>query len=137
MLIDAMVIDEVRDTLGDDTFRAFVARMIGEVGETQTALVQLFAAADYETLARTAHRTSGSAASIGANGLHAALKEIAAAGFDPVYGARPLKRAIQAQIENPLAKQILEGRFAAKDAIRVDARAGIISFDKGSHAAAA
>lgn len=76
MLIDAMVIDEVRDTLGDDTFRAFVARMIGEVGETQTALVQLFAAADYETLARTAHRTSGSAASIGANGLHAALKEI-------------------------------------------------------------
>ncbi|MBM3368138.1 MAG: ATP-dependent chaperone ClpB [Betaproteobacteria bacterium] len=67
----------------------------------------------------------------------AALKEIAAAGFDPVYGARPLKRAIQAQIENPLAKQILEGRFAAKDAIRVDARAGIISFDKGSHAAAA
>ncbi|MFO0255679.1 MAG: ATP-dependent chaperone ClpB [Betaproteobacteria bacterium] len=67
----------------------------------------------------------------------AALKEIAAAGFDPVYGARPLKRAIQAQIENPLAKQILEGRFAAKDAIRVDARAGIISFDKGSHAATA
>ncbi|MFN9490060.1 MAG: ATP-dependent chaperone ClpB [Betaproteobacteria bacterium] len=67
----------------------------------------------------------------------AALKEIAAAGFDPVYGERPLKRAIQAQIENPLAKQILEGRFAAKDAIRVDARAGIISFDKGSHAATA
>ena len=54
----------------------------------------------------------------------AALRELAAAGFDPVYGARPLKRAIQAQIENPLAKAILEGKFAAKDAIRVDVSKG-------------
>jgi ATP-dependent Clp protease ATP-binding subunit ClpB len=60
----------------------------------------------------------------------AALKEIAAAGFDPVYGARPLKRAIQAQIENPLAKAILEGRFAAKDRVRVDAKKGVIVFEK-------
>ncbi|MBC7945779.1 MAG: ATP-dependent chaperone ClpB [Burkholderiales bacterium] len=50
----------------------------------------------------------------------AALGEIANAGFDPVYGARPLKRAIQTQIENPLSKEILEGRFAAKDKILVD-----------------
>jgi ATP-dependent Clp protease ATP-binding subunit ClpB len=48
-----------------------------------------------------------------------ALKELAMAGFDPVFGARPLKRAIQQQIENPLAKAILEGKFAAKDTIRV------------------
>jgi ATP-dependent Clp protease ATP-binding subunit ClpB len=54
----------------------------------------------------------------------AALRELAAAGFDPVYGARPLKRAIQAQIENPLAKAILEGKFAAKDAIHVDVSKG-------------
>ncbi|MBP8022449.1 MAG: ATP-dependent chaperone ClpB, partial [Azonexus sp.] len=47
-----------------------------------------------------------------------ALVEIARAGFDPVFGARPLKRAIQQQIENPLAKAILEGQFAAKDTIR-------------------
>jgi ATP-dependent Clp protease ATP-binding subunit ClpB len=60
----------------------------------------------------------------------AALKEIAAAGFDPIYGARPLKRAIQAQIENPLAKAILEGRFAAKDRVRVDAKKGAIVFEK-------
>ena len=52
----------------------------------------------------------------------AALKEIAKAGFDPVYGARPLKRAIQSQIENPLAKAILEGKFGPKDTIKVDAR---------------
>jgi ATP-dependent Clp protease ATP-binding subunit ClpB len=69
----------------------------------------------------------------------AALKEVATAGFDPVFGARPLKRAIQARIENPLAMAILEGRFAAKDVIRVDARKGEIVFEKGAaaHAAAA
>ncbi len=61
----------------------------------------------------------------------AALAEIANAGFDPVYGARPLKRAIQAQLENPLAKLILEGRFAAKDSIKVDCKGGIMKFDKG------
>ena len=61
----------------------------------------------------------------------AALAEIANAGFDPVYGARPLKRAIQAQLENPLARQILEGRFAAKDTIKVDCKGGVMRFDKG------
>jgi ATP-dependent Clp protease ATP-binding subunit ClpB len=57
-----------------------------------------------------------------------ALSEIAKAGFDPVYGARPLKRAIQQEIENPLAKLILEGEFAAKDTIVVRANNGAISF---------
>jgi ATP-dependent Clp protease ATP-binding subunit ClpB len=60
----------------------------------------------------------------------AALKEIANAGFDPVYGARPLKRAIQAQLENPLAKYILEGKFVAKDTIKVDCKDGMMKFDK-------
>ena len=58
----------------------------------------------------------------------AALDEIAQAGFDPVFGARPLKRAIQSQIENPLAKEILEGRFGPKDTITVDSRNGGIVF---------
>ncbi len=58
----------------------------------------------------------------------AALAEIAEAGFDPVFGARPLKRAIQERIENPLAKAILEGQFAAKDCIRVDAAGGKLTF---------
>jgi ATP-dependent Clp protease ATP-binding subunit ClpB len=61
-----------------------------------------------------------------------ALRELAAAGFDPLYGARPLKRAIQAKIENPLAKSILEGKFAAKDTIKVDAsKSGAFTFVKG------
>ncbi|SFH42495.1 ATP-dependent Clp protease ATP-binding subunit ClpB [Nitrosospira sp. Nsp14] len=60
----------------------------------------------------------------------AALDEIAQAGFDPVFGARPLKRAIQSQIENPLAKEILEGRFGPKDTITVDSRNGGVVFGK-------
>ncbi|MGE0557893.1 MAG: ATP-dependent chaperone ClpB [Burkholderiales bacterium] len=67
----------------------------------------------------------------------AALKEIAAAGFDPIYGARPLKRAIQSQIENPLAKLMLEGRFGPKDVVRVDAKKGGMTFDKSGMTAAA
>jgi ATP-dependent Clp protease ATP-binding subunit ClpB len=58
----------------------------------------------------------------------AALQRIAEAGFDPVYGARPLKRAIQQQIENPLSKAILAGRFGPKDTIRVDVRGGQLVF---------
>src|SRR5258707_97667 len=61
-----------------------------------------------------------------------ALAQLAKAGFDPVYGARPLKRAIQQSIENPLAKQILEGRFAAKDVIRVEHRGGAMQFEKAA-----
>jgi ATP-dependent Clp protease ATP-binding subunit ClpB len=62
----------------------------------------------------------------------AALAEIAKAGFDPVYGARPLKRAIQSELENPLAKEILSGRFAPKDTIRIDAQNGVFSFEKAA-----
>jgi len=60
----------------------------------------------------------------------AALAELSQAGFDPVFGARPLKRAIQAHIENPLAKEILEGHFAAKDKVIVDCEDGRIRFSK-------
>ena len=48
-----------------------------------------------------------------------ALEELAKVSFDPVFGARPLKRAIQQRIENPLSKQLLEGKFAPKDKITV------------------
>ena len=50
----------------------------------------------------------------------AALAELAKVGFDPVFGARPLKRAIQQRIENPLSKLLLEGKFMPKDVIPVD-----------------
>ncbi|MFY9317548.1 MAG: ATP-dependent chaperone ClpB [Burkholderiales bacterium] len=67
----------------------------------------------------------------------AAVSELAKVGFDPVYGARPLKRAIQSEIENPLSRAILEGRFAPKDAIRVDYRGSKMTFEKAPAKAAA
>ncbi len=61
-----------------------------------------------------------------------ALDELAKAGFDPIFGARPLKRAIQQHIENPLAKQILEGNFGPKDTILVSCdEGGAMRFAKG------
>ena len=63
----------------------------------------------------------------------AALAELAKAGFDPVFGARPLKRAIQQRIENPVSKLILEGRFGPKDLIPVDVADGAFSFARVVH----
>ena len=57
-----------------------------------------------------------------------ALDLLGNVGFDPVYGARPLKRAIQQQLENPLARQILEGKFAAGATIVVEAEHGHLAF---------
>jgi ATP-dependent Clp protease ATP-binding subunit ClpB len=57
-----------------------------------------------------------------------ALDLLGNVGFDPVYGARPLKRAIQQQLENPLAREILEGKFLAGDVIHVDAQGGHLAF---------
>ena len=62
-----------------------------------------------------------------------ALAELAKAGFDPVFGARPLKRAIQQRIENPVAKLILEGKFGPKDVIPVGVADGEFVFDRVVH----
>ncbi|UYK85933.1 ATP-dependent chaperone ClpB [Xanthomonas sacchari] len=59
-----------------------------------------------------------------------ALELLGNVGFDPVYGARPLKRAIQAQLENPLAQQILSGQFVSGDTIKVEAEGGKLVFEK-------
>jgi ATP-dependent Clp protease ATP-binding subunit ClpB len=60
----------------------------------------------------------------------AALDLLAEAGFDPVYGARPLKRAIQQQIENPLAQEILSGKFGPGDTILADVADGVVTFHR-------
>ncbi len=61
----------------------------------------------------------------------AALDLLGEAGFDPVYGARPLKRAIQHQLENPLAQKILAGEFSPGDTIKVDADGDTLVFSQG------
>ena len=67
----------------------------------------------------------------------AAIAELAKVGFDPVFGARPLKRAIQQRIENPLSKLLLEGRFPPKSVIPVDVdpirNPGVFNFDAASN----
>jgi ATP-dependent Clp protease ATP-binding subunit ClpB len=63
----------------------------------------------------------------------AALAELAKIGFDPVFGARPLKRAIQQRIENPVSKLILQGRFGPKDVIPVNVEDGEFSFERVVH----
>lgn len=60
----------------------------------------------------------------------AALDHLGAAGFDPVYGARPLKRAIRAQLENPLAQEILSGKFAPDDRIEISVMDGQLVFKR-------
>ena len=63
----------------------------------------------------------------------AALAQLAKVGFDPVFGARPLKRAIQQRIENPVSKLILQGRFGPKDVIPVDLVDGEFTFNRVVH----
>jgi ATP-dependent Clp protease ATP-binding subunit ClpB len=65
-----------------------------------------------------------------------ALDLLGEAGFDPVYGARPLKRAIQQQLENPLAQDILSAKFVPGDRIVVEVKDGRLSFDKSRAEAA-
>ncbi|OMU24694.1 ATP-dependent chaperone ClpB, partial [Burkholderia pseudomallei] len=63
----------------------------------------------------------------------AALEQIGKVGYDPLFGARPLKRAIQQEIENPVAKLILAGRFGPKDVIPVDMQDGRFVFERVVH----
>jgi ATP-dependent Clp protease ATP-binding subunit ClpB len=63
----------------------------------------------------------------------AAVAELAKVGFDPLYGARPLKRAIQQQIENPIAKLLLEGKVGPKDVVPVEFKDGRFLFERTVH----
>ena len=72
---------------------------------------------------------------IGLQLTEAALDLIGEAGFDPVYGARPLKRAIQTQLENPLSQQILSGEFGPGDVVSVEVREGALVFSHGEQGA--
>jgi ATP-dependent Clp protease ATP-binding subunit ClpB len=66
-----------------------------------------------------------------------AKRLLATEGYDPAFGARPLKRAIQRMLENPLALELLEGRFAEDDVVRVDAEDGALVFERVEAGAAA
>ncbi|MGH3035403.1 MAG: ATP-dependent Clp protease ATP-binding subunit, partial [Gaiellaceae bacterium] len=95
-------------------FRALSREQLGEIVELQLERLR----------ARLAER------GLGLELTDAAKEHLAEAGWDPTYGARPLKRAIQRLIENPLALRLLEGGLAEGDTVRVDARDGELVFEK-------
>ncbi|MCZ4053182.1 ATP-dependent chaperone ClpB [Oxalobacter sp. OxGP1] len=122
-LIKVAVMDEVRKHFRPEfinrvdeivVFHALDEKNIGAIAKIQLELVN--------------RRLQGMEMSMEVS--DAALHKIAEAGFDPLFGARPLKRAIQNRIENPLSKYILEGKFGPKDVIVVDEKNGELVFDK-------
>ena len=99
-------------------FEALGKEELGEIAELQLARLR-------ERLAERG---------LGLELTDAAKELLAEVGWDPTYGARPLKRAIQRLVENPLALRLLEGEFADGDTIRVDAENGELTFERAEAA---
>ncbi|WP_373741848.1 ATP-dependent chaperone ClpB [Neisseria sp.] len=114
--------EAVKEVVMEDVKEHFRPEMINRIDE-----VVVFHGLDQANIRSIAQiQLRGLEKRLSAMNLHleveeAALDLIARAGFDPIYGARPLKRAIQAEIENPLAKALLEGRYQPDSTIRVKA----------------
>lgn len=94
-------------------FHALDAKNIGSIAKLQLSILQ----------ARLAKLEIGLAIS------NEALVQIAEAGYDPIYGARPLKRAIQQMIENPLSKLVLEGKYGPKQVVHINVKDGHLVFE--------
>src|SRR4051794_21756341 len=118
-----------------DVFRPEFLNRIDEVIEFQPLSKEQIAEIVELQLARLRDRLAERRIELELTG--AAKEVLAEAGWDPAYGARPLKRAIQRLVENPLALRLLEGDFADGDAIRVDADGDEIRFEKAEAPAAA
>ncbi|HNQ11067.1 MAG TPA: ATP-dependent chaperone ClpB, partial [Giesbergeria sp.] len=122
-LIQAMVgqdYDEVKDAVWGELKNHFRPEFLNRIDET--VVFHGLDAQHIESIARIQLRLlQGRLArmELSLDVSPAALAELAKVGFDPVFGARPLKRAIQQRIENPLSKLLLEGRFPPKSAIAV------------------
>jgi ATP-dependent Clp protease ATP-binding subunit ClpB len=94
-------------------FHALDAKNIGSIAKLQLSILQ-------QRLAKL---------EIGLEISKEALVHVAEAGYDPVYGARPLKRAIQQLIENPLSKLVLEGKYGPKQVVHIEVREGKLVFE--------
>ena len=112
---------DIKDAVWDELKSHFRPEFLNRIDETV-----VFHALDAEHIARIAGIQLKILAArltkmdLGLSVSPAALSELAKVGFDPVFGARPLKRAIQQRIENPLSKLLLEGKFLPKDTIAVN-----------------
>jgi ATP-dependent Clp protease ATP-binding subunit ClpB len=115
-----------------DVFRPELLNRIDEVVEFQPLSKEQLAEIVELQLRRLRERLAERG--LGLELTEAAKEQLVEAGWDPTYGARPLKRAIQRLIENPLALRLLEGEFAEGDTVRVDAENGELVFEKAAAA---
>ena len=111
---------EIKDAVWDELKNYFRPEFLNRIDET--VVFHALDAKNIESIAAIQLKVLGARLAkldIGLDVAPAALAEIAKVGFDPVFGARPLKRAIQQRIENPLSKLLLEGKFGPKDTVAV------------------
>ena len=140
-VIQAMVgkpYEEIKDAVTDELKNYFRPEFLNRIDET--VVFHALDAKNIESIARIQLKVLQARLEkmeLTMEVSEAAIAELAKVGFDPVYGARPLKRAIQQRIENPLSKLLLEGRFAPKSIIPVDVDPirdpGVFSFGKPGH----
>ncbi len=116
-----------------DHFRPEFLNRIDEIVEFQPLSRQQIAEIVELQLARLRERLAERGIEIELT--DAAKEQIAEAGWDPTYGARPLKRALQRLVENPLAKLLLEGEFTESDVVRVDVSDGELAFERAARVA--
>jgi ATP-dependent Clp protease ATP-binding subunit ClpB len=111
-----------------ETFRPEFLNRIDEIVEFEPLTREQIGAIVELQLARLRDRLAERGLSLELT--DAAKEHLTDAGWDPTYGARPLKRAIQRLVENPLALRLLEGDFTEGDTVRVDVKDGELVFDK-------
>lgn len=133
--------DEIKDAVTDELKNYFRPEFLNRIDET--VVFHALDAKNIESIARIQLKVLMARLQkmdLTMEVSEAAIAELAKVGFDPVFGARPLKRAIQQRIENPLSRLLLEGRFPPKSVIPVDVdpiqNPGVFSFNKSGKTAA-
>lgn len=137
---------QIQEMSGDDSPQAYMQMKAAVMGVVQAHFrpefinrlddIVVFHPLDKQQIRQIARiQLNGLEKRLSERGLKLVLSDDALAllgnvGFDPVYGARPLKRAIQQQLENPLASKILAGEFASGDTVHVEAQGGQLVFRK-------
>jgi ATP-dependent Clp protease ATP-binding subunit ClpB len=126
--------DVIRDAVWTEVKAHFRPEFLNRIDET--VVFHALDAAQIESIARIQLKTLEARMArmeLKLDVSAAAIAALAKVGFDPVFGARPLKRAIQQRIENPVAKLILEGRFGPKDVVPVDVKGDEFVFERVVH----
>jgi ATP-dependent Clp protease ATP-binding subunit ClpB len=130
--------EEIKEAVWEELKNHFRPEFLNRIDET--VVFHALDAKNIESIAKIQLKTLTERLEkmdLGLNVSPQALAELAKVGFDPVYGARPLKRAIQQRIENPLSTLILQGKFLPKSTITVNVdtirEPGVFKFGRAAH----